>query len=78
MNKAKFDALLPFIVTALIKKIIVKKEISEDDAFLQLYNSELYSFLENEETKVWYYSADKLFMLFDEEISTGKLELPEI
>ena len=78
MDKAKFDALLPFIVTALIKKIIEQKKITEDEAFSQLYNSELYSSLEEEETKVWYYSADKLFMLFDEEISTGKLELPEI
>ena len=77
MEKAKFDALLPFIVTALIKRIIERKKITEDEAFFRLYNSELYSYLEEEETKVWYYSADKLFMLFDEEILNGKLELPE-
>ena len=77
MDKAKFDALLPFIITALIKKITGLKKISEDEAFSRLYNSQLYSFLEDEETKVWYYSADKLLLLFDEEITTGKLELPE-
>ena len=78
MEKAKFDALFPFIVTALIKKIIGPEKISENEAFSRLYNSRLYSFLEDEETKIWHYSVEKLFQLFDEEISTGKLELPEI
>ena len=76
MDKAKFDALLPFIVTALIKKTIGYKKMSEDEVFSRLYGSQLYSYLEDEETKVWHYSADKLFLLFDEEITTGKFELP--
>ncbi|MDR3019320.1 MAG: hypothetical protein LBU66_00270 [Treponema sp.] len=76
MNKEKFDALLPLIVSSLIHKIIEYKNISHDEAFPQLYNSNLYSYLENEQSKVWYYSAEKLFLLFDEEITTGKLELP--
>ena len=77
MDKAKFDALLPFIVTALMQKIIERKKMSQEDAFSRLYNSQLYSALENEKTKVWYYSAEKLYRLFDEEITSGKLELPE-
>ena len=77
MDKAKFDALFPFIITALIKKIIEFNKISEAEAFNRLYNSMLYSYLEDEETKVWHYSADKLFLLFDEEITTGSLQLPE-
>ncbi len=77
MDKNKFDALLPLIVASLMQKIIVHKKISQDEAFFKLYNSTLYFFLENEQTKVWYYSAEKLFRLFDEELNTGKLELPE-
>jgi len=77
MDKAKFEALLPFIIAALMQKIIEQKKISQQDAFFQLYNSQLYKFLDNERTKVWHYSADKLFLLFDEEITTGKLELPD-
>jgi hypothetical protein len=77
MDKNKFDALLPLIVAALMQKIIEQKEISQDVAFSQLYNSTLYFFLENEQTKVWHYSAEKLFRLFDEELTTGKLDLPE-
>jgi len=30
MDKAKFDALLPLIIAALIQKIIVQKKISQD------------------------------------------------
>jgi len=77
MDKAKFDALLPFIITSLLSKIIQQKNMPEQDAFVKLYNSELYSYLEDEETKVWHYSADKLFLLFSEEITTGRLELPD-
>ena len=77
MNKLQFEALLPFIITNLMKKIIDRKKLSESEAFLQLYNSGLYSFLDDEETKVWHYSTEMLFSLFEEEIKTGKLELPE-
>lgn len=77
MNKEKFDALLPFIVTALIKKIMDQKKMPEEEAFSRLYESLLYSYLEEEATKVWHYSVEKLFQLFDEEIATGKIELPE-
>ena len=77
MDKARFEALLPLIVTALLKKIIEQKKISEDEAFSALYGSGLYMALDDEETKVWHYSVEKLFQLFDEEMSTGSLELPE-
>ena len=77
MDKAQFDALLPFIITDLMQKIINRKNISQDEAFSQLYGSMLYRILDEEETKVWHYSTEKLFQLFDEEITTGNLELPE-
>jgi len=77
MDKAKFEALLPFIVSALLKKIIEHKKISQEEAFSCLYNSRLYNALDNEKTKVWHYSAEKLYQLFEDEIASGKLELPE-
>ena len=76
MNKEKFAALLPLIVTALIQKIIEQNKITQNEAFLQLYDSSLYFLLEDEQTKVWHFSVEKLFMLFDEELNNGKLELP--
>ena len=77
MNKAQFEALLPHIVTALLQKIIERKKISQDEAFSQLYNSRLYLALDNEDTKVRHYSAEKLFSIFEEEMNTGDMELPE-
>ena len=77
MNKEKYLALLPIFVTDLIIKIIEQKKISQDEAISMFYNSGLYLFLENEQTKVWHYSTDKLFQLFNEEMDTGNFELPE-
>ena len=77
MDKDKFAALMPVIVGGLANKIIEETHISEDEAFEKLYNSELYTALENEETKVWTYSIPKLFDLFQNEIDSGSLILPE-
>ena len=77
MDKDKFEALFPLIISSLFQKIVEKKGFSEDEAFTSLYNSHLYNVLNDEETKVWHYSIEKLFMLFEEEMLTGKLELPE-
>ena len=77
MDKAKFEALLPLIVAALIQKIIERKNFSQDEAFSRLYGSRLYNALDDEKTKVWHYSVEKLFLLFEEELFTGNLELPE-
>ena len=77
MDKAKFEALLPLIITALIQKIIEQKKMPQDEVFSRLYSSRLYSVLDDEETKVWYYSVEKLFQLFENELTTGNMELPE-
>ena len=77
MDAERFAAILPIVVGGLLNTIIKEMPVSEDEAFERLYGSELYTELENEETKVWTYSTSKLFYLFSEEIRTGKLELPE-
>ena len=77
MEQSKFAAILPVLVGGLANEIIGKTNIGDDEAFMKLYNTELYAALENEETKVWTYSVPKLFDLYQAEITTGKLELPE-
>jgi len=76
MDKNKFAVILPVVVGGLVNKIIEKTNVSEDIAFDKLYSSELYSVLENEETKVWTYSVPKLFELYQDEVKTGRLMLP--
>ena len=77
MEKSKFSAILPVVVGGLINKIIEETNVSEEEALEMLYNSELYAALETEETKVWTYSVPKLTELYQNEIKTGKLELPD-
>ena len=77
MDRNLFATIMPILVGGLVDKIITETAIGEDEAFEKLYKSELYAALENEETKVWTYSVPMLFDLYLEEITTGKLELPE-
>lgn len=77
MAENKFTAILPMITAALADKIRTVYHLSEDRAINALYRTELYRYLENEETKVWQYSVEKMFDLYQSEVETGKLELPE-
>lgn len=77
MDESKFKSILPIITTALVKKIAVAYELNEDAAIEKLYTTKLYSCLENEKTKVWHYSVEKIFDLFQQEVTSGCLELPE-
>ena len=77
MESDQFDALLPVIVAALAVKIVERQQLTEENAIARLYASQIYAALENEKTKVWHYSVEKLYTLFESEQSTGKLELPE-
>lgn len=77
MDKSRFSALMPVFVATLIDKIANAYHLSEEEAIEKLYSSQLYAFLEDEETKVWYFSTEKLFDLFCEEMNTGKINFPE-
>jgi len=77
MDQDKFAAILPVVIGGLVNIIIEEAKVSEEEAFDILYNSELYSVLENERTKVWTYSVPKLFDLLQDEINNGKLVLPD-
>ena len=48
----------------------------EDRALTEFAKSEVYSFLENEESKVWHYSPLMLAILFNDE-KNGNLVFPE-
>jgi len=77
MDEKMYTAILPILIGGLVNKIIEETQETEDEVFEKLYNSKLYEFLENEETKVWTYSVPMLFSLYKTEIATGKLFLPE-
>lgn len=77
MSEKQFCALLPIITNAVAEKICLVYHLTEEAAICSLYRSQLYSLLEEEATKVWQYSAAKLFDLYQQEIETGHFELPD-
>lgn len=78
MDKNKFDVIFPIICADLAEKIKNELNLNEKDAIKELYSSYLYEKLEQEETKIWQYSTEKLFEIFLEERTTGKIVFPEI
>lgn len=78
MDKGKFDAVFPIICADLVKKIMIELNLSENETITKLYDSYLYEKLEQEETKVWQYSTEKLFEMFLEEKNTGKIIFPDV
>ena len=72
MNKGKFTFIMLEKIQTLCDSIKNYFNISYDETIKLLYNSKLYEALEDEETKMWYYSNYDLFRMFLEEKNTGK------
>ncbi len=72
MSKRKFSCIMFMVVQTLCDSIKNYFNISYEEAISWLYNSKLYEALEDEETKMWYYSNYDLFRMFLEERETGK------
>ena len=78
MGQEQFVAMMPYISTDLIAMIVEKQNISEESAIKKLYSSQLYAVLENEETKVWQYSTQMLYCLFEQEEKKGDIQFPDV
>ncbi len=78
MGQEQFTAIMPYISADLIGMIVKKQSISEADALSKLYASKLYAYLEKEDTKVWQYSTEMLYSLFEREQKTGELTFPDV
>ena len=78
MGQEQFTALMPYIITDLINFISEKDNISEEETMKKLYSSKLYEVLENEETKLWQYSTQMLYTLFEQEEKNGIIEYPDV
>ena len=75
--KKRIGAMLMLLVPQIIKLIIENYGLSEQEAAAAFYSSQIYSLLEDEETKMWHYSALTLFNMYGEERKTGKVVFPE-
>lgn len=77
MNERSYETLLYSITANTVAKIMELNKWTENEAMERFTNSKLYSYLENEKTKVWQYSALMLAQLFNDE-RAGILALPEV
>ena len=78
MGQEQFAAIMPYISADLVAMITEKQNTTAEEAIQKLYNSQLYAALEKEETKVWQYSTQMLYSLFEQEIISGKIEFPDV
>lgn len=77
MKDKKFKAIMIILMPMIIQEIVENEDIDEVMAIKQFYSSELYSLLEDEETKLWHYSPKTLYQMYKEEQETGKIKFPE-
>ena len=77
MDQKKFEAMLILLIPEVICLIAEKHHCDEVTASRGFYASRLYEALEQEDTKLWHLSPQALFMMYDEEITTGRITFPE-
>ena len=77
MEQKKFEAMLVLIVPEVIGLITQNIGLDEMTATRVFYESDVYSLLEQEDTKLWQLSPLTLFNLYDEERKTGTITFPE-
>lgn len=76
MSEQKFTVILELIVPQIIELITVNDGQDAVKATKDFYKSELYSMLEDEETKLWQYSPQTLYTMYESEIITGRIRFP--
>lgn len=77
MEQKKFEAMLVLIVPKIVDLIVANHGIDEVTASKRIYESKVYSLLEDEDTKLWHLSPLTLFNMYDEETKTGNITFPE-
>ena len=77
MADKKFEAILTLIVPQVVQLICENDSVDEITASREFYESEVYSLLEQEDTKIWHFSPLTLYNMYDEEKRTGHFEIPE-
>lgn len=77
MSEKGIKGMLELIVPRLLRMIMEKQSLTEEEALTQLYASELYRQLEREETKLWHLSIPTLYEMWLEEKESGQITYPE-
>ena len=77
MNE-KFNSILSIaLIPQTVALIADKEQLDEIAAINEFYRSTVYELLSNEETKMWHYSPQTLYMMWKHEKETGEILFPE-
>jgi len=68
---------IAMITPGILNLLIENRKVSLEEASDILYNSQLYSYLEDEKTKMWRLGFPLLYDLLIEELETGTITFPE-
>ncbi|MDR3047248.1 MAG: hypothetical protein LBU51_06500 [Bacteroidales bacterium] len=77
VNQKNISSLIAIITPGILTLLMEKHAVSLEEASRILYNSELYSVLEQEHLKLWRLSYPILYDMLEEELETGKITYPE-
>ncbi len=74
----QFNAILSIaLIPQTVALIAEKEELDEMAAMNAFYQSRVYDYLSNEETKTWHYSPMTLYSMWKHEKETGEVAFPE-
>ena len=78
MDKNQFATFLACaVIPPVINYIQINTKKTTLDVINKFYHSTVYKLLEDENTKLWHYSALTLFKMYESEYKTGKIDFPE-
>ncbi len=77
MSDGKFSALLSVIVPSVVGLVSVRMGMTEPAAAESFYRSKVYERLSDETSKLWHYSAETLFSMYESEVMKCEIEFPE-
>jgi len=77
MTDKQLSSFISVLAPRVLKLLAEHKGLTESEAIRALYTSKLYEALEDENTKLWHFSAETLCILLEEELATGQITYPE-
>ena len=77
MDRDKVSAVLCFVLPRVLEQLMKERKIGYREAAEIFYETNLYRLLEAPETGLWRLSAEMLYTLLCEELTTGKITFPE-
>lgn len=77
-NNKTNSSIMFLIIPSISKEISKRKRIPLTESYKIVYKSKLYKDLENEESKLWYYSCKDLTNFLLEEEKNGKFSVSEV